>query len=581
LQPLSQACRERASFLGAKAGEEDIPRSSQAETHDDFAVFRARVEVHAERLAYVFVSSKLVRLQAWAKESAVSLQFKAEERCSFIDKITREEEAPTKHVAEVSIGSHTAAAITSKVVTTITDYLWKFEVTYELTAIRGVGAEPSDRLQLLRRCGEVRLKTASEVPPRPEVKAPAISQEVNISWLLQMLQEDSTAPSFKVDRVSNGCKTPRRNLEVDAAFKHFASLTAWARGVVSYIEQLFLVEPAEGRQLDMSVLRPDSVFAPVLPLLTEDRAQSETESEGRGWSTLACIASGDQKPDSAENCLQISASDSNRLLAEETRTLEEQRRCISEAITGERGVATSNEAFLAMTLKHCSEVCGRWADAVEFVENMLRKQLVAAIGKEVTPADFAAYMKFHNRKLFREPYAPAPFCFAVRRSERHGPEGTVSIEEEVVGAGGDSNISSSILTVVAKSSTPSPMQFPLSASTTVTFGGDRYLHAWLSHQFSGASGTKLSLVSRARQFSSMMVLVGRVTSASSFEPKYAAIIQNKDELTIPLDLSTIPTPKEFKDAIEVVHDKLAEIRAAMRNATSLYDFSSQFIPKEG
>merc|ERR1719162_2378146 len=48
----------------------------------------------------------------------------------------------------------------------------------------------------------------------------------------------------------------------------------------------------------------------------------------------------------------------------------------------------------------------------------------------------------------------------------------------------------------------------------------------------------------------MLVLVGRVASASTFEPKYAAIIQNKDELTVPLDLSTIPSPKEFRDAIE-------------------------------
>merc|ERR1712003_414933 len=48
----------------------------------------------------------------------------------------------------------------------------------------------------------------------------------------------------------------------------------------------------------------------------------------------------------------------------------------------------------------------------------------------------------------------------------------------------------------------------------------------------------------------MLVLVGRIASARTFEPKYAAIVQNKDELQIPLDMSTIPTPKEFKDAIE-------------------------------
>merc|ERR1719443_1694483 len=38
-------------------------------------------------------------------------------------------------------------------------------------------------------------------------------------------------------------------------------------------------------------------------------------------------------------------------------------------------------------------------------------------------------------------------------------------------------------------------------------------------------------------------------SATTFDPKYAMIVQNKDELTIPLNMSTIPTPQEFKDAI--------------------------------
>merc|ERR1712190_4170 len=108
------------------------------------------------------------------------------------------------------------------------------------------------------------------------------------------------------------------------------------------------------------------------------------------------------------------------------------------------------------------------------------------------------------------------------------------------------------------------MHFPLSASTNLHFAGDRYLHAYLSHQFSGESGARLSLVSRARQFSSMIVIVGRISSATSFEPKYAAIVQNKDELTIPLELSTLPTAKEFKDAIESLSPQQQDFAKAFR-----------------
>jgi len=202
---------------------------------------------------------------------------------------------------------------------------------------------------------------------------------------------------------------------------------------------------------------------------------------------------------------------------------------------------------------------------LDYIESMLRKQLIAAIGKEVTPADFGEYMTFHNRKLFADAYAPKPFCFAVRRSDKHSPEGTLSIEQETIGPGGDSNIAAPIVTMSAHSDRQYHMQFPLSASTNVSFGGDKYLHAWLSHKFSGDSGARLSLVSRARQFSSMIVLVGRISSASTFEPKYAAIVQNKDELKIPLDLSTIPTPKEFKDAIESLSPQQQAFAKAFRS----------------
>lgn len=60
----------------------------------------------------------------------------------------------------------------------------------------------------------------------------------------------------------------------------------------------------------------------------------------------------------------------------------------------------------------------------------------------------------------------------------------------------------------------------------------------------------MSLNARARQFSSFLVLVGRITGPGLFDPQFGFICQNKDEFEIPLDLETIPTPKEFRDAIE-------------------------------
>ena len=58
---------------------------------------------------------------------------------------------------------------------------------------------------------------------------------------------------------------------------------------------------------------------------------------------------------------------------------------------------------------------------VDYIENMLRKQLVSAIGKIVGPVDFTNYMRYHMRKVFRAEFQPKPFMHAVRRPE-HSPE---------------------------------------------------------------------------------------------------------------------------------------------------------------
>lgn len=533
----------------------------------------------------------LRQLCAWAAGSAVSLRFQSKETCKFERKVIRDVESPTKHVTEASVGGVLRAALTSKTVTTVTEFLWDFEVSYEMLAVRGIGQVPSDKMPVFARTGHVELKTTTETPPHPQVRVAATS-EVNISWLLKQLDARTLQPLFKVDRAHAKCHTPSNNVDIEQARQHFDRFKEWAVVVTQYFKKLLNIQPDPSLRLDLGALDREAVFVPVLPLL-EDIAQAVDASSATalepGEETsvaapttaptanvaataaacaaqpaevmLACLPSTDDDSDT----LVLKVADTNRLLGEEARQLRERHKALAESFPTSNAVATLPEAARALTLSHCVEVCGQWAQAVAYIEGMLRKQLIAAIGKEVTPADFAEYMRFHNRKLFADAYAPMPFCFAVRRSSHHSPEGTVSVEEEVVGGGGDSNVAAPIVTIVAHSAPQHPMHFRLNASTNVSFGGDRYLHAWLCHKFSGQSGTKLSLVSRARQFSSMLVLVGRIASARSFEPKYAAIIQNKDELSIPLDLSTIPTPKEFKDAIESLSPEQQAFAKAFRS----------------
>lgn len=111
------------------------------------------------------------------------------------------------------------------------------------------------------------------------------------------------------------------------------------------------------------------------------------------------------------------------------------------------------------------------------------------------------------------------------------------------------------------------MKFPLNASSNVSFGGNVYLHSVLMHRFGSISNTTqaFNLVARARQFSSFVLLVGKIADANTFAPECAMVIKDKDELKIPLMLETMPSAKEFKDAISSLSQEQQRFCKAYRS----------------
>ena len=194
---------------------------------------------------------------------------------------------------------------------------------------------------------------------------------------------------------------------------------------------------------------------------------------------------------------------------------------------------------------------------------MLYAQLEAAIGKVVTAEDFRLFMQHHERKLFVPAARPKPFSYAIRRPDHH-PDGVLSIEAAASTAAG---LAEPILTTVRALPCPNdaaPMSFAINAATSISFTGDRYLHAYVSQTFAGSAPPSLQLCARARQFSSFVMLIGRMGSATTFQPQYGIILQNKDDLTIPLMLETLPSAKEFKDAIESLSPEQRRFAKAYR-----------------
>ena len=81
----------------------------------------------------------------------MTLRFKAEERCEFDRETKREQESDTKYVREYS-GGFGGGKTTDKVVTTVTEWFWRFEVEYEMFAFVG-SSEDEGKVELERQGG--------------------------------------------------------------------------------------------------------------------------------------------------------------------------------------------------------------------------------------------------------------------------------------------------------------------------------------------------------------------------------------------------------------------------------------------
>ncbi len=453
---------------------------------------------------------RLVQLAEWSRRQSVTVRFKAEERCSFVKELKRE-------VEDKAHGF----------VSTVTEFLWRLHVEYELSAHAGTGEK--ERIVLQSRCCKYDLITLSkDLAPRKHMVRDAL--DVNVTWALNQLEVGEIV--FGIDRSAKSCKTPRRNEDVIRAMEFFEAFDQWSRSVSQYFESS--VFPFEkNHNLDLRSIHDESVFVPVLPLfIVHDGRRRETE--GSPCSAIVRLKE-------SRSGVTLSAPDLNRLLDEEKRTLAEKMAELAKVLPEPGKLIGAAEGRLLVCMRHVRRMAYYFKSGVDYIEEMLQNRIVAAVGKELTAEDFARYMVHHNRLTFREEYQPKPFAYAIRRPD-HSPEGVISLETQPK----DESIAEPVQTLVARSELG--LQMSLDVGTRLRIGGELLVHGLLMHQFGDEPAPSMSLNLRARQVSSFLVLVGRVTGPEVFEPAYGIIVQNKDEVVIPLEMNAIPSAGEFKAA---------------------------------
>eukprot|EP01035_Chromulina_nebulosa_P031410 gene31410-41879_t len=501
-----------------------------------------------------FTPPILEQLVNFSRQSTITLRLDATHECKFIKEQDRTEDSPHQLQTEVS-QSLFGGKVTTKVVTKITEYFYKYSVKYQLSAIIGVGETIKDNIVIRSRSASQEVVRRSKQSPFPEVET--FKHDLEIHQLLSLLDGNHSI-NFSINRMLKQCFTPVRNPDVEKVVIFFHKMYNWLSKLERYFTET--VTAAISRPVGDEVSKAArDIFIPLIPLFrvmpeASDASAVAMVKDTAGESTVAPV---DRTVVSAvaEEAEQgagpsLTSEDVSLLLQEHQRSL------TSKLLSMQKIYASVNdptnnlfsvaEAQLSVLCGHLKLSIATYIKLIRFVEDLIRSQLIRALGREVSPIDFQLYMSFHYRKLYRPEYQPVPFSYAVRRSPLHTPEGTVRIEIQTdqarvfTSSGGSNGGFQPIDTLCRSSNTGaaissgaahaiSEMSMAIDAATRIRFRGVCHVHGWLAQSFKDSSPSPtLRMVASARQFSSYIVLLGSISSATTFEPKFAVMLQNKD-----------------------------------------------------
>jgi hypothetical protein len=561
------------------------------------------------------------------EKQVVTMRLKASDSCSLLKEDVVEVADPTEIETKTTTttgGSWTGRATTSttKVVRKIKETHWQIRVTLKLEVFAGTQVEQA--LTIVQRESSTIVVTGGGLATSKHVKpgatggapiAPATEHkaiDLDLTWFLQQwkVESDGDRPAtslcqFAIDRTADTCKTPRRNEEVSQAISFHLNMESWGQRVGRFL-QARLDEDILGQH--QPVHRDTSLAAGTVCQLqnitkepkfngktvvvreyipNQDRYRVEPLDLTEGLPTSLLVKAKDLHVDaSAGNASGLKTVisigediftpvqpilEDSKVLQDVEKLLEHHAKDLDRAVQHlgrlypSRQVTKVLSVFEATTMLVCFHVplmTRHYVDCIQFLEELLHQQVVQAIGKVVTPLDFGHFMRRHTRKLMGADYAPTPFSYAVRRPN-HAPDGMLTIE--AAGAGGGELIDSMVRHVPPEAHPP--LQLPLSAATTVPITGDWFLHGWLMHQFSGhqSPSRTFNIGARARQFSSFILVIGTMSGPAQLDPQHAILLQNKDDLMIPLLTQVLPSAQDFKDAIQSLSPEQQDFCKAFRS----------------
>lgn len=550
-----------------------------------------------EALGLITPEQQSLVADKWLKKNneQVTIRFSAQDSCTFLKEADVQVSDGTYKTEVKSSNGFLGSSTTSREMTsyrTVKEYHWKVEMQYKLSLY--AGNDVNGGIVLKERKSETVLVTRTKQSPLPPMTVHKAS-EASLTWFLR--------PKFSIDRNVKDPITPRRNAQIDEALDAVRELHTWVTRLSGYFVgrlQKGIMDqdsPVVPRSADPTGVLAVGTIGTIQGLaqkpafngqkvrvvkFASGRYEVEPLDSSAGMpATLALKTSNlvpDQSPTTGPALDQIEDSTivvpilpvlEDEATTVGTTALSEHRRSLRQAISDLEKwypnanlvkIITAQEAVIVLAMSHLSTLFTRYGESLTYIEATLRKQLSKAIGKEVKSVDFDAYMQYHyKRRLFGPSFQPKPLCRAVRRPGCF-PDGTVTLEQVLPGTP-----TKPVSTWVRESATGSPFYVPIHAAASVALTGPKFLHGWMQHRFGGEQSPTYQLACRARQFSSFMVVIGTVSGPDTMEPEHAIVVQNKDDLLIPLLADPLPSAKEFKDAIQSLSPEQQEFAKEFRS----------------
>ncbi|KAJ9460387.1 hypothetical protein DIPPA_02834 [Diplonema papillatum] len=508
-------------------------------------------------------SGTLRQLQTWhCEKQAVTLRFSSHERC-FLEQHTIRREAVSTHNIPFF------KTFTKKLIE-VDEYHWTFSMRYELFAYRG--SDVTKKVSLLTRQSAIsKLVTATEGHPYPQEKTYE-PIDFELEWLfknIKVLDTDDDATEddspchvlFAVDRSQQSCRTPRRNEQVQQAVHHFSAFSTWCRSIRSYL--LHLNEASDRKNEGVCLHQDDAIIAspPFLPVLEE-------------MSPTAILRASDisEGINIGPQGLLLSESDLRCFLSSHDRFLKEACNSVSglyPPVTSGQ-LISEREAKLCLLTTHACNVVTDFVCYVDYLEALLRRQLVAAVGRWISQPDFEMFMRFRARKLFKFKYIPKPFCYAARHEQQH-PEGLISI----VDAGEPAQpILTMCRTVQAAQLSKRGFRFDIHAAATASLKPEVHLHIHTAFRFAhDVPLPELALTASARQYAGFALLLGTIGGPDLFLPECAMLVQNRDEFHIPLvrkDMMAAEGAERILASLSPEQQRFARAYRQMQKDNSLF-----------